>query len=170
MVSEKIMSTSFTNDYTEAADALRDFYLRSHRALDKLMGTQGTTLARAKMLVHIGRNGPLRSTDLAEAFGFAPRTITEAVDGMERDGLVERIADTGDRRVKQISLTELGREVLCTSEPLKQRFGQRLFEALDQKETRQLALLLNKLNSRLAELEGEMSEAAEQTHGKRGRK
>lgn len=174
MVSKKIMSTSFTNDYTEAADALRDFYLRSHRALDKLLAAQGASLARTKMLVHIGRNGPVRSTDLAEAFGFAPRTITEAVDGMERDGLVERVADAGDRRVKHISLTELGKEVLCSSEPVRKRFGERLFDALDQQETHQLALLLNKLNGRLAELEVEFSAqaqaAAEAGAGKRARK
>ncbi|KAF1044046.1 MAG: Transcriptional repressor MprA [Herbaspirillum frisingense] len=169
------MSTSFTNDYTKAADALRDFYLRSHRALDKLLSAQGASLARTKMLVHIGRNGPVRSTDLAEAFGFAPRTITEAVDGLERDGLVERTADPADRRVKHISLTGLGKEVLCSSEPVRNRFGQRLFEALDQDETHQLAQLLGKLNSRLAEMEVEYSGAAqaagdETGAGKHGRK
>ncbi|MBP0596534.1 MarR family transcriptional regulator [Herbaspirillum sp. LeCh32-8] len=168
------MSTSFTNDYTEAADALRNFYLRSHRALDKLLAAQGASFSRTKLMAYIGNNAPVRSTDLAEAFGFAPRTVTEAVDGMERDGLVERVADPADRRVKQISLTELGKEVLCSTEPARKRFGERLFDALDQEETYQLALLLNKLNGRLAELEEELSQPAQAASndagGKRGKK
>ncbi|WP_034292747.1 MarR family winged helix-turn-helix transcriptional regulator [Herbaspirillum sp. RV1423] len=147
------MSTTFTNDYTKAAEALRDFYVRSHRALDKLMAGQGATIARIKIMSCIQRDGKARSTDLAEAFGFAPRTITEAIDGLERDGLVERITDAADRRVKYISLTELGKEVLSTSEPVRKRFGAQLFEVLSEKEIAQLAELLGRLNERLLELE-----------------
>ncbi|MFJ3047184.1 MarR family winged helix-turn-helix transcriptional regulator [Herbaspirillum chlorophenolicum] len=167
------MSTTFTNDYTEAAEALRDFYLRSHRTLDKLMAAQGASFARTKIMAVIQRSGKVRSTDLAGAFGFAPRTITEAVDGLERDGLVERVVDPADRRVKQISLTPLGEEVLCASEPARKRFGQQLFEVLDKKETAQLAQLLGKLNSRLGELEQELAEevaAAKPEDGTRRKK
>jgi DNA-binding MarR family transcriptional regulator len=62
-------------------------------------------MARNKMLGHIERNSPVRAADLATAFGFAPRTITEAIDALERDGLVQRTGDTTDRRVKYIALT-----------------------------------------------------------------
>lgn len=147
------MSTPFTNDYTQAAEALRDFYLRSHRALDRLMAAQGASLARFKMMIFIKRNDKVRSADLAEAFGFAPRTITEAVDGLERDGLVERVMDSADRRVKYISLTELGKKVLCSSEPIRERFGDQLFEVLNKQEIGQLTQLLGRLNARLQELE-----------------
>ena len=95
MVSGKNMSTGFTHDHTQAAEALRDFYLRSHRALDKLMSAEGSSLARTKILGHIERNSPVRSTDLAAAFGFAPRTITEAVDALERGQAIEVAAPTG---------------------------------------------------------------------------
>ena len=90
------MSTPFTSDHTAAADALRDFYVRSHRTLDKLMAGEGASLARNKMLGHIERNSPVRAADLATAFGFAPRTITEAIDALERDGLVQRTGDISD--------------------------------------------------------------------------
>ncbi|WP_413927604.1 MarR family winged helix-turn-helix transcriptional regulator [Herbaspirillum sp. alder98] len=113
----------------------------------------------------IDRGGKVRSTDLAEAFGFAPRTITEAVDALERDGMVLREPDLNDRRVKQISLTALGEEVLKASEPERTRFGNRLFEALEQDEISELAALLRKLNSRLGELEEELADA-----GGRGKK
>lgn len=160
MVSRKNMSTNFTNDYSQAAEALRDFYLRSHRALDRLMATQGASLARVKMMGFIDRNTKVRSADLAEAFGFAPRTITEAVDGLERDGLVEREMDAGDRRVKYISLTALGKDVLCTSEPVRKRFGDQLFEALSKDEIAQLTTLIGRLNQRLLEIEQPRSDEA----------
>jgi len=153
------MCSDFTNNTAQAAQALRDFYLRSHRTMDKLMAAQGASFARTKMMSFIERGGKVRSTDLAEAFGFAPRTITEAVDALERDGMVLREADINDRRVKQISLTALGQEVLKASEPERTRFGNRLFEALEQDEIGELTRLLGKLNSRLGELEQELAEA-----------
>lgn len=174
MVSGKNMSTGFTHDHTQAAEALRDFYLRSHRALDKLMSAEGSSLARTKILGHIERNSPVRSTDLAAAFGFAPRTITEAVDALERDGLVVRSSDSSDRRVKHIALTALGQEVLRSTEPLRKSFLEGLFSAITTEETLVLTQVLGKLNGRLAELEQGYSEAApvaaSLVKGKRGRK
>lgn len=159
MPSLENMSNTSTTDYTHAAEALRDFYIRSHRALDKLMAGQGATIARIKIMSFIRRDGKVRSTDLVEAFGFAPRTITEAVDGLEREGLVERSADAADRRVKYISLTELGKKVLCASEPVRKQFGDQLFEVLSEKEIAQLTMLLGRLNERLAELENASRDA-----------
>lgn len=169
MVQEKTMSTLFTPDYTAAADALRDFYVRSHRTLDKLMAEEGASLARNKMLGHIERNNPVRAADLATAFGFAPRTITEAVDALERDGLVQRSNDSSDRRVKYIALTTAGKEVLRASEPVKKSFIDGLFAALSNAEITALTQVLGKLNGRLAELEESHSSAASGTASTAGR-
>ena len=155
MPTEKNMSNTFTlaSENVEAAEALRDFYQTSQRALNRLMAAQGASFAKTKMMIFIHRQGKVRSTDLMEAFGFAPRTITEAVDALEKDGLVERVADAGDRRVKHISLTAAGVEVVQLSEPIRKRFGDQLFEVLDPAEKKQLAQLVGRLNVRLRELE-----------------
>jgi len=155
-------------DYTQAADALRDFYLRSHRFMDKLMAAHGASFSRTKMMRYIDLYGPVRSTDLASAFGFAPRTITEAVDGLERDGLVRRTADEHDRRVKRIALTEAGKEVLASTEPVRKQFGEKLFDVLEQQEIAQLANLLGKLNGRLSALEETLAEEDAPTREKPG--
>ncbi|MBG7622441.1 winged helix-turn-helix transcriptional regulator [Herbaspirillum sp. AP02] len=157
------MSTGFSNDYSDAAEALRDFYIRSHRTLDKLLAGEGASLARNKMLGHIERNSPVRAADLATAFGFAPRTITEAIDALERDGLVLRTGDTSDRRVKHIALTAAGKEVLRASDPVKKTFIDGLFAALSNDEIATLTSVLGKLNGRLAELEERYSSAAAET-------
>ena len=149
------MSNTFTlaSENAEAAEALRDFYQTSQRTLNRLMATQGASFAKSKMMTFIHRQGKVRSADLVEAFGFAPRTITEAVDAMEKDGLVERVADVADRRVKHISLTAAGVEVVRLSEPARQRFVDQLFEVLEPAEKKQLAQLVGRLNVRLRELE-----------------
>lgn len=149
------MSTNFTNNHTEAAEALRDFYIRAQRTLDKRLTEQGATIARIKIMGFIQCGGRVRSTDLAAAFGFAPRTITEAVDGLEREGLVERVVDESDRRVKFISLTALGQQVLKLSEPVRKRFVGQLFDVLSAEELANLTQLLERLNENLRNLEDE---------------
>src|SRR5256885_4119912 len=48
--------------------------------------------------------------DLAETLDVSPRTVTGLVDNLERDGLVKRVDDPGDRRTVHAELTDQGRE------------------------------------------------------------
>ncbi len=139
--------------FNRAADALRDFYLRSHRLMDRLMTAKGASFARSRLLTYIAREGPVRSIDLASSFGYAPRTVTEAIDGLERDGLVGRCPDPDDRRAKRISLTPEGAAAAEAAEGSKQEYLVRVFSALDENEQAEIVRLIGKLNDRLAELE-----------------
>ncbi|AGH49697.1 MULTISPECIES: MarR family winged helix-turn-helix transcriptional regulator [Sphingomonadales] len=149
---------------TVARDAvsagLRDFYLRTHRLLDGLMKDTGASFARARLLGYIHKEGPVRSTDIAESMAYAPRTVTVAIDALEREGLVRRDQDPADRRAKYISITDAGLAALCAAEPTKQRFVDSLYRALTDEEALQLARLIGKLNDRLEEIQAEC--AAEQ--------
>jgi len=142
------------SDYERAAEALRDFYLRSHRVMDRIMAAKGASFARAKMLMHISRQGQLRSIDLASALGYAPRTITEAIDGLERDGLVRREPDPDDRRAKRISLTPAGIAAIEGAEASRLEFIEDVFGVLSEVEREEIIRLVGKLNARLAELGG----------------
>ena len=137
-----------------AMEALRDFYLRSHRLIDRIMTAQGASFARAKLLMHIARIGPQRSIDLAESFGYAPRTVTETIDGLERDGLVQRSPDPGDRRAKRISLTEAGRAAAAATGQSRMNYIGDVFGALSTTECAEIVRLVGKLNTRLAALGG----------------
>jgi DNA-binding MarR family transcriptional regulator len=135
------------------AESLREFYIRSHRTMDRLMQLHGTSLARTKLLLYIARLGRPRSTDIAEAFGFAPRTVTEAIDALEREGLVRREADPNDRRAKRIVITADGQKVIDASEPVRRELIDRLYNALSEDEAEQLAALLGRLIDRLGDIE-----------------
>lgn len=139
-------------DFHLVAEAMRDFYLRSHRLIDRIMTGQGASLARAKLLIYIERQGPSRSIDLASSFGYAPRTVTEAIDGMERDGLVRRDPDPDDRRAKRITLTAEGMVAVKAAEAARLEFIESVFGVLSAEECAQIAGIVTKLNDRMEEL------------------
>ena len=60
------------------------------------------------------REDDLTSTpsDLAEKAGVSRATMTGLIDGLERDGLVQRLTDASDRRKSTIKLTAEGQAKL----------------------------------------------------------
>ena len=154
------MATPFIMDPQEnlagcerTAEALRDYYLRAHRLVDRLMAAQGTSLARTKLLLLVETDGPIRSTDIASALGQAPRTVTEAIDGLERDGLVRRDPDPEDRRAKRISITPAGEAAVAASQPIRNQFLVDVFGILNQREREELIRVIDKLSARIEELD-----------------
>lgn len=101
----------------------------------------------------VADHGGVRSADIIKAFGHSPRTVTEAIDAMEEDGHVERLPDPSDRRAKIVSLTAAGRKFFEEVNPLHERMRERIFGALSLQEQSHFAELLDKLNTRLLQLE-----------------
>ena len=141
--------------YDNLAIRYSRIYLRLHRVLDRRMAAQGASLARTKMLHFIANNAPVRAADIAEFFNLAPRTVTQAIDTMERDALVVRVPDPADRRAKRLDITPSGRQVLHQTEPLRRELIQQTFAALSADEIAQFDVILDKLDHVIAtELEG----------------
>lgn len=139
-------------EHERVSAALRDFYWRSHRLVDRLMSERGASWAQTRVLAEIAKQGPMRSIDLAACFGLAPRTVTEAIDGLERDGLARRDPDPDDRRAKRISLTLAGEDAAAQAEAARLRYVENVFGVLDPPESAEIVRLLAKLNDRLEAL------------------
>jgi len=137
------------NELHRLADALRDFILHSHRLMDRRMRAEGVSLARFKLLSHIALDQPVRSADIASTFGYSPRTVTEALDALEREGLIERKPDPVDRRAKQIMITAAGEAALHASQPLRDRLRDEIFGVLSEEERAAMATALAKMNRQL---------------------
>lgn len=121
-------------------------YLQIHRRLNRALTQEGASLTRTKMLIFIrAQAGAARAADIADLFDLAPRTVTEALDGMERDALIARTPDPDDRRVKRVAITSAGGRTLDATEPLRQQVLSALFSALDEDEHIRLTALLAKL-------------------------
>ena len=137
------------------ADLARVF-LRSHRLLDRRMTAEGASLARTKLLLYLEtQEDRARAADIAEFFGLAPRTVTEALDGLELCGMVRREPDPQDRRVKRLSITAAGRAATAATEPLRVALVEQIFGVLNEAERGQLAVILTKLAAAIGEQEAE---------------
>ena len=129
--------------------AYAELYLHLMRTADRRMAEQGASLARTKLLLCLQKRGPLRATDIAEFFSQSPRTVTEAIDGLERDGLVKREPDPSDRRAKIIHITAKGADAAAKTEPLRRQIVDQTFGILDERERAELAAILAKLSGGL---------------------
>jgi DNA-binding MarR family transcriptional regulator len=100
---------------------------------------------RMGVLFQVRKSGGLRMGDLAERLGVAPRTVTDLVDGLERDGLLLRRADPADRRATLLDLTPLAQLEFDRVHGTSKTFLQEVFAPLQPAERRQLIRLLGKL-------------------------
>jgi DNA-binding MarR family transcriptional regulator len=96
---------------------------RLNEALDKF----GLTFARyeALMLLYFSRAGSLPLGKMGARLQVHPASVTNLVDGLERDGLVQRAPHPSDRRTTLATITLAGRAVAesATAELHEMRFG-----------------------------------------------
>jgi MarR family transcriptional regulator for hemolysin len=76
---------------------------------DGVVRKRGLNLARARLLLQLGKNEPVNQTELAAIMELEHPTIVRLLDGLEKQDLLLRSAVDGDRRAKQVTLTAAGR-------------------------------------------------------------
>ena len=74
----------------------------------------GLTLTQAQVLLHLAKREEERPTPLSETLGITPPTLSDALKALEEKGLLERIRDLKDGRVRTLRPTPLGLEVAQT--------------------------------------------------------
>ena len=96
----------------EALAALQAAARTIHLAMERWADDHGLSQGRLQVLFMLRKAGehgiPLGR--LAEMMRVSPRNVTGLIDGLERDGLVERTPDPNDRRSVHARLTASGRE------------------------------------------------------------
>jgi DNA-binding MarR family transcriptional regulator len=83
--------------------------LRRLRAEDEALGVSPSRLSALSVVVAVG---PTAVGALAASEGVSAPTMSRLVDGLERDGLVERRPDPDDARGVLVRATAEGRRVL----------------------------------------------------------
>ena len=119
------------------------------RTVDQTMASAGLTLAKAKVLMHLGEGGPMNQATLAGLLGFAPRSVTDTVDALERDGLVTRKDCPNDRRARIVALTRAGHDARHSAEVVRNKAMEELFGSLSAADRATLVTLLTKVRSDL---------------------
>jgi DNA-binding MarR family transcriptional regulator len=78
----------------------------------RYLANRGELSASATLVINrLNREGPMRLTALAEAEGASQSGMTQLVQRMERQGLLQRGPDPEDRRASLVMVGEAGREL-----------------------------------------------------------
>jgi DNA-binding MarR family transcriptional regulator len=148
---EKPPVEAATEDFTAAwSDFLAA--LRRSRARQSNDPTAPLTLSQYHLIAALERSPSLSVRQLAEAAGVSSPTATRMLDGLERDGLIERSPSEHDRRSVSVSLTEAGRQAQRAERRRLERKRRALAEQLTPAERRQANVLLRRLATLLDEL------------------
>lgn len=118
--------------------------------LDERLRLIGQSSARMEALAAI-INSPALSAqvDIAKRLRIEGPTMTRMLDTLEKDGLVERLADPVDRRTKQLRLTEEGEAVLEGIFEIADEQRDRLLDGLPSEKIDELNAILVTLTERL---------------------
>jgi MarR family transcriptional regulator, organic hydroperoxide resistance regulator len=104
------------------------------------------------ILAELWEQDGLTPSELAERLLVQPATITNALQAMERSGMVERRRARHDQRVVQVFLTEPGRASRTQVEAIWRTVEGCAFGDFSVDEERELHRLLGKLDANLARL------------------
>ena len=128
-----------------------ELHHRFYRHVDEAMLSTGLSMSRAKVLAQLSEHGPIKQAALAAKLGLAGRSVTEAVDALERHSLAVRTVDPNDRRVWLIEITPAGADALSTAMAAKKQVMTQIFEALDGPARTDFARLLDSLRDGLTQ-------------------
>jgi MarR family transcriptional regulator, transcriptional regulator for hemolysin len=102
------------------------------------------------VLLRLVEEDGLTQAELARRQRVEAPSICRMVDRLERDGLVERRADPGDRRATRVRLTPAGLEVADRGAEILAAIERTIGESLDEEEQRVLGALLSRVLDVLA--------------------
>ena len=106
----------------------------------------GLSLAKLAALHHLTAAGEsLPLGQLADRLACVKSNVTQLVDRLEADGLVNRTGDPNDRRSRLAVLTDAGRFAYTQGSEIQMQAERELFGVLTPEETDKLHELLGKL-------------------------
>lgn len=118
--------------------------------LDERLRMIGQSSARMEALAAIINSPSLSAqVDIARRLRIEGPTMTRMLDTLEKDGLVERLADPADRRTKQLRLTPAGEAALAAMFEIADEMRARLLFGMPAEKIEELNTLLSGLSARL---------------------
>ena len=129
---------------TEVYDALLS-------ALDsRLLAEHNLSLSMLEVLMHVthAEGGTISVSELAERVRLSPSQVSRIAMDLERRGLVERRRSESDSRSTELKVTDAGRAQLQEAAPAYlQTIHTRLFDGLTERDVKQLARILGRIES-----------------------
>jgi DNA-binding MarR family transcriptional regulator len=111
------------------------------------------SVPRGRLLMAMHKLGQPKMSELTSALDLNARTITTAVDTLEREGILERRPDPTDRRATRVLLTDAGRAQIVEWQEFQQQLAEIAMAPLSADERRSLKRVLDKIREGLGSLE-----------------
>ena len=134
----------------ETAERLRRAITRLNRRL-RHSSLGGISPAQASMLVSVEKLKNPSLGDLALAEQLKPPSVTRIVQNMQEAGLINCVVDPDDRRCTRVQLSAQGRKEITAIRRRKTEFLEQQLLALDERDQRRAAELVEFLETLLEE-------------------
>jgi DNA-binding MarR family transcriptional regulator len=97
---------------------LRHLFLYDRGNMLRVIEESGLSMTQCKAVLELGGLGEAREarqvSDLAETLGVSVPSMSRAVDGLVKKRLATRVEDAEDRRVKRVTITDRGKQLVDT--------------------------------------------------------
>ncbi len=128
---------------------LRLAQIAAYRAFEGSLGRYGIAPRYLGLLAIIDANPGQAQSRLAEAISLSRSTLVAIIDRLEQDGLVQRGASPGDRRVKVVDLTSKGRRIVQDLVARSKRHEEQLAKGMTKEERASMVRWLRLIRSNL---------------------
>lgn len=119
---------------TQFIDELSKVSRKMRTLFDARINEHGLTLARARTLLSIARGQAVNQKELAEELEIENATLVRLIDGLEKQGLIERRAVDGDRRAKHVAMTRDGETLAEIVNMMALQLGHDVLAGVDEAE------------------------------------
>jgi DNA-binding MarR family transcriptional regulator len=99
-------------------------------AFGRRLSVSGLTRIQWIALYYINEETKITQTMLSSRMQVNDSSGGRLIDRLERDGLVKRINDIGDRRIRHIILTDVGQTLIDETIPIADQFNTDLIEGI----------------------------------------
>lgn len=126
---------------TRSVEAISEMIVSSADLLWRHLVDRTALSSSATLLLNrLERQGPMRLTALAEAEGASQSGMTQLVQRLEQQGLLERYSDPEDGRVRLVAISDAGRKHWDTRAEIRRQRITELLAGVPQDDQVALAL------------------------------
>lgn len=119
------------------------------RALEPHLAEMGISWANFQLLAAVAGMKTASQSDISQALGISPATLSEAVQTQVQRGLLEQVPAPRDRRAKRLRLTSEGSEAMRKIRRLIRQLDDQLIRDLSPNDQARFAAILDGLLEKL---------------------
>ena len=139
---------SSQNDFLNVMESWASIYLfHSLTEFFNYLKLSDLSMLQAYALTFIFYKGSSKISDLCEHMMVSPAAASQMVDRLEKQNLVERTAEPGDRRVRNVVLSDQGENFVKQSIEARQSWVKEIPAQLSEEQLDQISTALQLLTS-----------------------